>query len=322
MALDMEQSKLLAQVKKRAKGTYDRIKQTEAMARGRSLPGNLKDAVGLITDAYLKQTDSGSLMLIVKASTIEPEEYKGLYCGFSYFLEDSQYQSFEDVMTQFVSDLKLIGLEHLVEEADDESSLIQVFIDHVKNHEHYFLFNTGRKADKNGNYRVFPNGAVEDQPTEKVAVEEATEAPKRKRGRPKKSETKSEETPKKKRGRPRKKKEPELPKPDFKPGDVVKIDADFFEDGIEYEGQIVEVKDEECLVRFDDDTEYDIPLTKMTLATVGGSDDLPFEEGDLVRYDGRQLEVVTFDKESVVLYDEEDDSEITVKITEIEIIPD
>ena len=322
MALDMEQSKLLAQVKKRAKGTYDRIKQTEAMARGRSLPGNLKDAVGIMADAYLKQSQTDLLMLVIRAFVVEPEEYKGLYCGYNYFLDDTKFRSFEDAMAQFVSDLKLIGLGHLVEEADDESDLVQSFIDYVKSHDHYFLFNTGRKPDKEGNYRVFPNGAVEDQPTEKVAVEEPTEAPKRKRGRPKKSETKSEEAPKKKRGRPRKKKEPELPKPDFKPGDVVKIDADFFEDGIEYEGQIVEVRDEECLVRFDDDTEYDIPLTKMTLATVGGSDDLPFEEGDLVRYDGRQLEVVTFDKESVVLYDEEDDSEITVKITEIEIIPD
>lgn len=257
-----ERAKALAKMKKRSSGSYDKVKDTEARAGGRSLPGSLEGETCVIHSSQLGLDKNDNPMLILKGSVVTPEEYKGVYISFSYFFNDSQFSTYDDCVEQFVNDMKLIGWD--AADYEDEMALMAAVDAHYNQEKVAVEFNTARRANKNGEYRAFPNG-----PSDMEVESDGEPASKPKRA-------------------PKKTKKQAPAQCPFEEGDNVETTGDHFGDGNTYSGVVQSIDGDEVTVLFDDDNSEDqIPVTN--LIKVGGGDeageeapDVDFEEGDEV----------------------------------------
>jgi ribosome maturation factor RimP len=270
MAASTEQSKILAKLRKRRKDVnYDKIKETEAQAGGRKLPGGLKDAVAVITGAdIVERGQNDTPCFIINATCVEPEECKGIGCDVSYFLEDSEYENYSDVIGRLLNDLKLMGFEDEVTAADDENELMEKIMELCsdKDNQLAYTFNTANRANKSGYYRVYVQGL----PDEDYEIPNLDGSP-------------QEEAKAKKDGYSKQKKTPK--KSAFSVGDKVTTSNDHFDDGNDYTGEVTEVDGDSITVHFDDDDTTDIvPANNLTkIESEEEADDEGLQEGDAVQ---------------------------------------
>lgn len=166
--MDIEQSKLLARMQQRAAGSYERAKQVEAKAGGRTLPGKLKNCVGKCTRLKLSESEKGNLSVYQYGTTIEtptpnPLEYRGISCGQNFGLWDDEYESFDGRFQKLLSNLKLLGFAEQLENCTEQEFFSRVFVeicDSVEKNPIYYLFNTSNRENKEGQYNIFIQGLV------------------------------------------------------------------------------------------------------------------------------------------------------------------
>jgi len=258
MTVDAGQSKILAKLQSRSKGAYDKVKGAEAQAGGRSLPGGIEGGVAVCTDAKLGETEkAGDPFFFIYSSVTEPSEYNGIFNGMFYGLTEDQWATYDEKLGRLISDLKLMGFGDIVENASSEGDMLVQVIEHIKTNKPAFIFNTGKRARKNGDYSVFIQGCPEGDyvpPSEDSAKQAVKGAAKGKKPVPKAKAKPSTNGS-----------TPAAPTP-FSKGDKVTTINDYFEDGEVYAGTVVSVdkKAESAMVEFDDGTgQSEVPFVSL-----------------------------------------------------------
>lgn len=268
--MDQAESKILAKLKSQSKVSYDKVKETEASAGGRSLPGGLQDALGQVTDAKLGETDKkGEPYFFLYTSCVEPEEYKGVFTGIFYALTGNQWRTEEQQVEALVSDLKLLGLDEIVDTAEDLGDMLVQAIKYFKENKPQFLFNTGRRARNDGSYSIFIQGVPEGgtPPTKKESSSSPTHSS------PSSSPENTEWVP--------------------ATGDRVTTTDDYFESGEEYEGVVKSAnkRSKVATVTFDDGEENQVPFANLALVDDEQDNSAPFDENDDAQDSSSEIEV-------------------------------
>lgn len=282
-------SAILAKLNNRATGAVDEIKDTEAKVGGRTLPGGMKNAVATITGAKLGEYASGDYAgepyIFVYATCVDPKEHHGVNIGTSlmYALSKSMYASAKENLIRFVNDMKLLGLDDIIQAAGSEGEIIQFVYNRLNSKDHdpiSFLFNTSNRPKKDGTYSSFIQGLPDDDyEVPELEVKNQQEengyqpAPKQKKTAAPKKGTKGtkgvKKTSKKKTSAP------------FSAGDKVQTINDHFEDGKTYTGTVKSIKGETCTILFDDDDSTDtVPF--INLVKQEEQEEAPFEVDDRV----------------------------------------
>lgn len=120
MAANVEQSKIMAQLKAKAKGGWARARKVEPKARGAGgFPPGLKNAVAKVVgykfDKTALKTDAkgvstgGDPFFMLNVVGVEPDEVSGKRASVSWFLNESQYSTFEENQEALANDLMLLG---------------------------------------------------------------------------------------------------------------------------------------------------------------------------------------------------------------------
>lgn len=168
----VEQAKILAKLRQRSQGSYDRIKQTEAKAGGKSLPGGLQNAVGQLDrvklDLSTGEKKAGEPYIYLYARCVEPIEHNGTPCGLIFGLWDDEYNSYNDNFEAMINAFKLLGptgspvpYQDWIESTDEAGFFDSVFpsiMADIEQRKPFFLFNTSRRARKDGDFNLFIQG--------------------------------------------------------------------------------------------------------------------------------------------------------------------
>tara|TARA_Y100000310_G_scaffold344007_1_gene454512 strand:+ start:1702 stop:2613 length:912 start_codon:yes stop_codon:yes gene_type:complete len=261
--METGQSKVLAKLQNRSKGSYDDVKTQEAKAGGRSLPAGLKGGIAAATQLKLDENSRGDPYVYLYASVVTPEDLNGIHSGVMWTLADSDYGTYQDELSKFINDMKLLGFEELVLDAADETELIVKCIEAIASEEVFFEFNTSNRARKDGSYRPFVQGRV-DPPKD---------APKKK---PAKDGYKESSQPSSNGA--------------IAVGATVQTIGDYFNDGETWEGEVVSDKDGETEVLFSDGETVLVPSDSLELTSsqeeIQEESSEGWEEGDRVRTTG------------------------------------
>lgn len=169
-----EQSAILAQIRKKAAGNYEKAKTVQAKAGGRSLPTKLVNAVGQMTQLKLDTDKNGNAFAYLYGNCVETgqgeTEYAGLHAGKMYPLSEQVYdnfsRSFEQNFEAFLTDLKLLGRwTQEIEEADEATFFTKVLpaiIADIDANKPYYLFNTSKREKQDGSVNIFIQGVPAD----------------------------------------------------------------------------------------------------------------------------------------------------------------
>lgn len=176
MAKQVSKSQVLAKVKRRAKGAWDRSRQRAAKAKGAQLPDGIVRGVAQFTDYKMSEDKKGNPYVILQGVVKDPEDCDGMNCSVAHFIRETKTKTVEDKLDNLSSDLQLLtgdgpvneeGLTVAESDVDDWPDIL----DHLKEARPFFLFNTWKPAD--GDVMVFIQGLAEDwEPDEEEAVED------------------------------------------------------------------------------------------------------------------------------------------------------
>ena len=165
---DVTQSTILAKLRNRAKGSYERAKTVEAKVGGRSLPGNLKNCIGQVTRIKLQDSEkTGQSYAYIYASTVETvgkgdkerTQYRNYPCGQLYNLGEDQFNTFDDNFNTFIAALKCLGYAEQVEGCSEEEFFVSVLpwiIEDMNARKPYFVFETSNKPKNDGTFNIWP----------------------------------------------------------------------------------------------------------------------------------------------------------------------
>lgn len=143
---NVEQSKIMAGLKKRAAGAFKQARKEPPKPRGQGgFPPNLKNLVSKATEYKLDKTKTkedgsgGDPYFSLTTIVVDPPEYKGRRAVFSWFLNENQYATFDDNVAQLVNDLSLVLADDAPADIDEVPAAFQSMIDNGM----HILFNTG-----------------------------------------------------------------------------------------------------------------------------------------------------------------------------------
>lgn len=271
--MDTAQSKILAELESTNKTNYDEIKNVEASAGGRQLPGGVEGAVAVITDAKLDKTDrEGKPYVFLYSSVCEPQEYEGIFNGMFYGLTEDRFNTADDNQRKFVNDMKLIGFGDIIQNAPTFAQMVMDIIDAIKDQNNTFAytFNTGNRQKRDGSYSVFVQSAAENYERPKMTPK--MNKPASNTGYMESHAPTAKTTASSRNG------SADYPEE----GTEVTTTGDYYEDGSDYTGTVVKVnkRSKKVTVEFEDG-EDEVPLDSLTWESV------PFESSD----NGSQIEV-------------------------------
>lgn len=262
------ESKIIARMKKKSADAYAKVKDTEAQAGGRKLPGGLENERAMLIDAKFDENRYGKAYFMLYYSAETPDEYKGVNGTLYYSLEANDFQTEDECMQKLSNDMQLLGFD--TTQFDNSIELcIHVKQTIKKQKKRPFLYDTGTRTNDKGEYRTF--------------VADSREM----------DDDGGEEERKPRRGKAKR------PSP-FVVGDRVETTGDYYGDGNTYYGVVEAVDGGTISVRFDDDNALDeIPAANL-IKSAGegeepedeeGGENVPFEEGDAVVTTGDYFEV-------------------------------
>jgi len=273
MPLTQEESMILAQLRNKATGTLERLKEeSKHMGSGSDLPGSLKNAVGQVQRCKLSLSEkSNQAYIYLYANTVEPSEFKGARCGQYIDLCESQYRTIDQVLTSFLKTLRSLGYDDLVDSATEDNfftEIIPKFLDDMNKNKPYFQFNTSSRPRKDGTYTVFiqkplpdygsPNGSANGEAPSPTKIN-PPKAPKKAKEKEVPVAESSPAPPVKgpKTKGPKKAK----PKLAFEEKSSVIVNGSYFDenDKEDYVGTIMKVGETTSKVAFQDGQEFDIP---------------------------------------------------------------
>lgn len=167
MAANVEQSKIMAQLKAKAKGGWARARKVEPKARGAGgFPPGLKNAVAKVVgykfDKTALKTDAkgvstgGDPYFMLNVVGVEPDEVAGKRAGLSWFLNESQYSTFEENLEALANDLALMG-KALPDDIGDVPAVMQELVDE----ETHILVNTSTPKTAGKLPNLFVQGLAE-----------------------------------------------------------------------------------------------------------------------------------------------------------------
>lgn len=253
------QQKALDALKKRADGSYEKVKDTEAHAGGRKLPGGLEEEQAAITNAKVDLNKQNKPYFMLYISVKTPDAYMGVNQTIYYGLTETDYMTEQEATGRLVNDMQLLGYDTGM--FSETYELIEHVLADVKKRKKIpFLYNTGSRPNDDGEYRLF----IADSRN----MEDSSE----------------EEAPRKGRRQKAKGNSP------FAVGDKVETTGDHYGDGNTYYGVVEEVDGGEISVRFDDDNALDqVPAANLIKSgggeeetEEGSGEEVLFEEGDAV----------------------------------------
>ena len=170
----VDRSKIMADIKNRGKGTFQRVKKTEAKAGGSGLPPGIRDGIAKVSSWKLDKTKlkkneqtrkvtGGDPFFTITAICVEPKEFDGVKCEgkratFMYFLNETEYSTFEENYEKFCNDLQLMGIDTTKMKSDDE---IPTALDKLCKGENYIFFNTSARRNKPGEVNYYVQGKCE-----------------------------------------------------------------------------------------------------------------------------------------------------------------
>lgn len=175
MPAQVSKSQILSKLKNKSKGGWKEARKVEPKARGGGgLPPNIKNAVAVAKSCKLGLTEKGDPYFTFTGIIKEPEDLEGRRATLMWFLNESDWQTFEEAERVFANDLGLLlgEGEEIPEDYDDVLEKMKELCERGI----HFLFNTGRPAKNGGNPRVYLQGLAdgwEDDPQEGAGEEEA-----------------------------------------------------------------------------------------------------------------------------------------------------
>lgn len=158
MAEELSRSDFVKRLNKKAKGGMAKAKHADPKARGRQLPGGIKNGVAKLSSFKLSETKNGDEMLTITGIVVEPEDCHGMRCNIMHFLNESEYASLEDNLSNLCADLQLLEID-----TPSMGDNIGEYLDALEercNENPYFLFNTQTK--KNGNTAIYLQGLADE----------------------------------------------------------------------------------------------------------------------------------------------------------------
>lgn len=175
---ESSQSKLLADVKKKAKGAWKRSREVAPKAKGQSLPDNLVRAVAQLSSYKLARDKNGNPYFSIKGIGVEPPEIDGASVSVMHFIRETEQKSVEKRLDDLASDIKLLAGDDSILDDTEIDDIPKVLAKLCKEGP-YFYFSTWRPpADKNnpspGQF-VFIQGRADDFCEPEENEEEAEE---------------------------------------------------------------------------------------------------------------------------------------------------
>jgi len=166
-------AKLLNKLKRKAKGAWNKARETEGKARGSQLPGGIVKGVAKLTSWKLDEDKNHNPYFVISGTVKEPEEFEGLRASVMHFISESQYATVEEKLEKLASDIQLLGGE--TDEADLDD-LPNILADLVEAGPHFF-YNTSefKRNDGSVSVSVFIQGLAEDWDEEDSEEEEPEE---------------------------------------------------------------------------------------------------------------------------------------------------
>jgi hypothetical protein len=171
-----DRSKLFSQVKKGLSKSFDKAKTKEPVKRGQRVPGGIVRGHARLTSWTMGKTEAkGIPYLSLVGTVLTPEEFEGARLNVTHFMQPNEWNTWDDITSNLVSDLKLLGLE--MDELDLDN--LPDDLDGLCKEKPEFLFNTktGKKKSKDQDAPVYVSiqGLAGDEEEEEEETEEEEE---------------------------------------------------------------------------------------------------------------------------------------------------
>jgi len=164
----VSKSKLLAKLKKRAKGAWSRSREQAPKAKGSQLPGGIIRGVAQLSSYKLDEDKNGNPYFMITGIVKSPEELAGARAMVSHFIRVTQARggrpgkSVEDKLNELSSDLQLLGIDVEGIDLDDIPDILKARVAEKP----HFYFNTfappPTKDNPSPGTFVFVQGLAED----------------------------------------------------------------------------------------------------------------------------------------------------------------
>lgn len=254
--MTQEHSDAVSALSRSAGRAYKKVKDREAEVRTGGPPSGiskrgLENAVAIMTDVRSGVSEKTKApWFSFTGVTVEDKEGSGEITAAGerftilYFLGETEFSNEEEGIDNFVNDLKLLGYKKEVSFAKDLGEAVRKILPVLKDTKPYFLFNTSRRANKEGVFRCFIAGKPANgysAPGSELEVEREPE-----------DSNEDDNTP-------------FSPEKDFAEGDRCAVD--FY--GTLYDGTITQIDESKGIahVEFDDDTEADVEISDLAPPT-------------------------------------------------------
>lgn len=149
MVAQVTQSQVLARIKQKAKGGWEKAREVEAMPSGFiELPGGII-GIGKVTSAKLALAEAKDAkktlyeQVQLRFMVCEPIEYAGVSQFKSYSFRETEKKSYTDCLADFANDAQLLGVTTAGTDIDDLSTMLES----LETDKPYFKFST-RRSEK------------------------------------------------------------------------------------------------------------------------------------------------------------------------------
>jgi hypothetical protein len=159
-----DRSKLFSQVKKGLSKSFDKAKTKAPVKRGQQLPGGIVNGHATLSSWNISKTEDKKVpFLSITGIVTLPEEHEGARATVTHYLQPNDWNTWDDITMNLVSDLKLMGAEIDELDLDDLPDLL----DNLCKEKPEFVFNTrtGKRKSKDRDPMVYVSiqGLVGDE---------------------------------------------------------------------------------------------------------------------------------------------------------------
>lgn len=177
---NVNKAKLLAKMKKTAKGAWNSARDAAPKVKGQTLPGGIVRGVAQLSSYDFNEDKKGTVYFKLSFTVFEPEEFAGAKANVFHRIKATQNKTVADKLAELSSDLQLCGVDTSGTTEDDLPDLCQQAVDAAP----FVYFNTWKppadKMNPDPQTLVFLQGLADDwnppDAGEGEAVEEEEDA--------------------------------------------------------------------------------------------------------------------------------------------------
>ena len=109
---DVKTSQILAKMKKNNKGAFQKSKTKPPEPKKAGLPGGLVGAIGKVSSLKIGETDDRKVPYFrIGFTVVSPPELSGKLAGISYYIEESEFKTLQQVNDDLCNDVGLMGAD-------------------------------------------------------------------------------------------------------------------------------------------------------------------------------------------------------------------